>query len=103
VVAAQYTREGGCVASVGNARGNAFDGSVLPFIMRGISLFGVVANANWEVRERLWGRLGSAWKPMFSAIEPHVREIGLADVAEKARLQLEGKISGRTLVSFDVP
>lgn len=96
------TREGGCVASVGNAGGNTFDGSVLPFIMRGISLFGVVANASREVRERLWGRLGFAWKPTFSAIEPHVREIGLADVVEKARLQLEGKISGRMLVSFDV-
>lgn len=97
------TREGGCVASVGNAGGNAFDGSVLPFIMRGISLFGVVANASWEVRDRLWGRLGSIWKPTFSAIEPHVREIRLAEVVENARLQLEGKISGRTLLSFDVP
>ncbi|MGJ7511608.1 YhdH/YhfP family quinone oxidoreductase [Variovorax sp. GT1P44] len=95
------TREGGCVASVGNAGGNAFDGSVLPFIMRGISLFGVVANAGWDVRKRLWGRLGSEWKPTFSAIEPHVHEIRLSELAETAGRQLEGRIAGRTLVRFD--
>lgn len=95
------TLEGGCVASVGNAGGNAFEGSVLPFIMRGISLFGVVANASWEVRERLWERLGATWKPNFSALAPHVREIGLEQVVENASLQLDGKISGRTLVCFE--
>ena len=91
------------MASVGNAGGNAFDGSVLPFIMRGISLFGVVANASRDVRERLWERLGSSWKPTFSAIEPHVHEIRLSEVAERAARQLDGKLSGRTLVSFDEP
>lgn len=95
------TREGGCVASVGNAGGNSFDGSVLPFIMRGINLFGVIANASWEVRERLWGRLANKWKPDFDTLAPYIREIGIADVLKDAALQLEGKIAGRTLVRFD--
>lgn len=53
------TKQGGCVASVGTAGGNTFEGSVLPFIMHGISLVGIVANASWPVRHRLWGQLAT--------------------------------------------
>lgn len=94
------TQQGGCVASVGNAGGNTFDGSVLPFIMRGISLFGIVANTSWPVRHRVWGKLATQWKPKFDGLTPHVRTILLADLLEHSRAQLEGITVGRTLVSF---
>jgi putative YhdH/YhfP family quinone oxidoreductase len=94
------TQEAGCVASVGNAAGNRFDGSVLPFIIRGIQLFGVVANAPWPVRERVWNHLGSDWRPNFEALMPQVRQISLDQLPDHATAQLDGVTSGRTLVAF---
>lgn len=93
-------QDGGLVASVGNAAGNTFDGSVLPFIMRRVHLFGVVANATWEERQRLWHKLARDWAPDFAALAPDVHEIGLADVLAHAQRQLAGATSGRTLVAF---
>lgn len=94
------TQHGGCIASVGNASGNSFDGSVFPFIMRGISLVGIVANASWPVRHRVWGQLATKWKPEFEGLAPHVQTIALAGLLEHSLAQLEGTTLGRTLVSF---
>lgn len=94
------TQEGGCVASVGNASGNSFDGSVLPFIMRGIQHFGVMANAPWPVRERVWGHLGSDWRPDFEVLALHVRQIALDALPAHAAAQLDGVTAGRTVVVF---
>jgi putative YhdH/YhfP family quinone oxidoreductase len=94
-------RDHGCVASVGNAASNSFDGSVLPFIMRSIKLVGIVANAPWDQRKRLWARLASDWKPDFELMKPHVHHISLNELIPFSLKQLEGQNSGRTLISFD--
>lgn len=94
------TQEGGCVACVGNAGGNAFEGSVLPFIMRRISLAGIVANASWPVRHELWSRLGGGWKPDFALLAPHVQFIALEQLMDHGLRQLDGATSGRTVVRF---
>jgi putative YhdH/YhfP family quinone oxidoreductase len=93
--------DGGLLASVGNAAGNGFDGSVLPFIMRRAQMFGIVANAPWPQRHRLWKRLAGELKPDFDALAPHVRTIGLHDLMAHARRQLDGVTAGRTLVAFE--
>lgn len=93
-------QEGGCVAAVGNAGGNTFEGNVLPFIMRRVQVFGIVANAPWPQRRRLWTRLGSDLKPSFEKLLPHVRHIGLEELMEHSARQLEGVTSGRVLVEF---
>lgn len=93
-------QEGGCVACVGNAGGNTYEGSVLPFIMRRVQLFGIVANAPWPQRRRLWARLASDWKPDFSRVAPHVSSIRLDELMAHAARQLEGKTAGRVLVEF---
>ncbi len=94
-------QDGGCVASVGNAGGNTFEGSVLPFIMRRVQLFGIVANAPWPQRRRLWARLGTDWKPDFSKLLPFVHHIGLEQLLEHSAKQLKGTTSGRVLVTFE--
>jgi len=94
-------QDGGLVASVGNASGNAFDGSVLPFIMRRVQMFGVVANAPWPQRKRLWQRLASELNPDFDALAPHVRSIGLTELMRHAQRQLDGATAGRTLLVFE--
>lgn len=93
-------QDGGCLASVGNASGNTYEGSVLPFIMRRVQMFGIVANAPWPQRERLWHRLATEWKPDMAKLMPHVSHIRLDQLMEHAARQLEGAASGRVLVEF---
>ena len=90
----------GCLASVGNASGIGFSANVLPFILRQVHLFGVVANAPWPVRHRLWKRLAGDWKPDLARFRPHVRAIRLQELHEHCRRQVAGTTSGRTLVAF---
>lgn len=93
-------QDSGCVASVGNAAGNSYEGSVLPFIMRRVQLFGVVANAPWPQRLRLWERLAGALRPDFDKLMPQVHHVRLEELMEHARRQLQGKAHGRTLLTF---
>ena len=93
-------QDGGCLACVGNAAGNTYEGSVLPFIMRRAQMFGVVANAPWPQRKRLWARLAADWKPDMEKLLPHTSHIRLDQLMEHAARQLEGKASGRVLVEF---
>ena len=82
----------GYVASVGNAGGNTYQGSVLPFIMQRAQLFGVAANAIWPQRVRLWDRLAGDLKPDFTKLMSHVHPMRLEDVLEHAALQLSNDI-----------
>ncbi|HWL28839.1 MAG TPA: YhdH/YhfP family quinone oxidoreductase [Burkholderiaceae bacterium] len=93
-------QEGGALASVGNASGNGFDSNVLPFILRGVDMFGIVANAPWPVRRRLWDRLATAWRPDLSLLESHIHTIGIEGLLDYADRHLSGKTSGRTLLRF---
>lgn len=90
----------GQLASVGNAAGIGFTANVLPFILRQVTMFGVVANAPWPVRRRLWARLAGDWKPDLTALEAHVREIDLEGVQAHCEAQVAGRTAGRTLVRF---
>lgn len=93
-------QDGGLVASVGNASGNEFEGSVLPFIMRRVQMFGVMANAPWPQRRRLWQRLAGDLKPDFESLAPHVHSIALGQLMAHAQRQLDGATAGRTLLTF---
>lgn len=93
-------QERGQLAAVGNASGIALSTNVLPFILRQVTMFGVVANAPWPVRHRLWAQLAGDWKPDMAALESHVQEIALADVQAHCAAQVAGRSAGRTLVRF---
>ncbi len=54
----------GNIASCGMAAGIGLHTTVMPFIIRGISLLGINSSGcPYEIRERLWQRLASDWKP----------------------------------------
>jgi putative YhdH/YhfP family quinone oxidoreductase len=93
-------KSGGAVASVGNASGNDYPGNVLPFIMRSVQIFGVVANAPWPVRRRVWAKLASPWRPDFDRLEPHVQTLALDALPAHCERQLGRATSGRALVAF---
>jgi len=88
----------GNVASAGLAASHALDATVLPFIIRGVSLLGVAsAGTARDIRDEIWRRLANEWKPTtLDAI--CTREIGLDGLPEVFRRMLAGGSLGRTLV-----
>src|SRR3546814_5885449 len=54
----------GNVASAGLAASHALPATVMPFIIRGVSLLGVAsAGPARDIRDEVWRRLASGWKP----------------------------------------
>ncbi len=88
----------GSIASIGLAGGPKLETTVMPFILRGVSLIGVTsANCPQERRREVWNRLGSDWKPhnIESIVSATVGLDELGDVFERT---LAGEIRGRTVV-----
>ena len=89
---------GGGVASIGNAGGVDLPTTVLPFILRGVTLAGIDAAGLLSNRRRreLWTSLAALW-PL---VEPHfpVQQLPLEEVGEWARLMLAGQTRGRGVV-----
>ncbi|MEZ5544599.1 MAG: acryloyl-CoA reductase [Lysobacteraceae bacterium] len=89
---------GGNIASYGMAGGTELHTTVMPFILRGISLIGITASGSGrEDREAVWKLLGGAWKPIhLSAICQ--QEIGLEALPEAFATLAGGKARGRIAV-----
>lgn len=88
----------GVIAAVGNAAGMELNTSVLPFILRGIRLLGIVANSPMPLRRTIWGKLAGELRPRhLEAIADEIRLDGLP--AAFARL-LRGGARGRTIVKL---
>lgn len=92
------TKPYGNVASAGLAATADLATTVMPFIIRGVSLLGVAsAGTAREIRDEVWRRLASDWKPAhLDAI--CTREVGLAELPEVFAGMLAGGSRGRTLV-----
>ncbi|HCO54151.1 MAG TPA: oxidoreductase [Pelagibacterium sp.] len=89
---------GGCVAAVGLAAGDGWDASVIPFILRGITLAGIDSVMQpFEARMAAWDRLSTLFG--FGVYERMVREAGLGDLVEISKDILAGKVRGRVIVS----
>ena len=88
------------LASAGLAASHVLDTTVMPFIIRGVSLLGVAsAGTARDIRDEIWRRLGSDWKP---AHLQHIctREVGLEQLPEVFATMLAGGSFGRTLVTL---
>ena len=92
-------RYGGAVAACGLAGGMDLPGSVAPFILRGVCLYGIDSVMCALDRRR------EAWKRLESDLERQklamiTREIGLPDVFEVAPELLAGQVRGRIVVKI---
>jgi acrylyl-CoA reductase (NADPH) len=91
-------RYGGAVAACGNTGGVKLPTTVLPFILRGVSLLGVDSvQTPIAEREQTWKRLATDLRP------PHLedsiaREIDLYGLEDALTAILRGELSGRTIV-----
>ena len=89
---------GGAVAACGNTGGIKLEATVLPFILRGVSLLGVDSvQTPIEARRETWARLATDLRP------PHLddaitREIGLDELDGALSAVLRGELQGRTVV-----
>lgn len=91
----------GNVASAGLAASPDLPATVMPFIIRGVSLLGVAsAGTAREIRDEVWRRLASEWKPRRLA-RICTREASLEQLPEVFEHMLAGGSRGRTLVTFD--
>ena len=88
----------GNVASCGLAASPELHATVMPFIIRGVSLLGVAsAGTARDIREEVWRRLAADWKPrQLDAI--CTREARLDDLPAVFSNLLSGQALGRTLV-----
>ena len=90
---------GGTLASIGLAASHTFNTTVMPFILRGVSLLGIDSvNAPQPLREKVWARLGSDLKPkQLRSIVTTVDFAGLPGVFTKI---LDKQMRGRAVVKI---
>ena len=90
----------GNVASAGLAASAGLEATVMPFIIRGVSLLGVAsAGTARDIRDEIWRRLAADWKPAhLDAI--CTREVALDALPDVFDRMLAGGSLGRTLVTL---
>ncbi len=92
------TREQGNVAAIGMAASAQLSSSVMPFILRGVSLLGInSASLSRAPRLATWARLAADLAPRHLA-RIAAREVDLAQLPGEFANYLAGKVIGRTLV-----
>jgi putative YhdH/YhfP family quinone oxidoreductase len=88
----------GNVASAGLAATHDLPATVMPFIIRGVSLLGVAsAGTAREIRDEVWRRLAGDWKPRRLE-RICTREATLAELPDVFAAMLAGGSLGRTVV-----
>ncbi len=97
VNALAQTRYGGVVAACGLAQGLDLPGTVMPFILRGVTLAGVDSvMAPKALREQAWSRLARDLDPAL--LETMIEEVALEGAVEAAGRLMAGKVQGRVVV-----
>ena len=91
----------GNVAICGNAGGIGLESTVMPFIIRGVSLLGIASAGTARViRGQVWQHLAGDWKPRHLD-RIMTRDVSLEQLPEVFESMLAGESFGRTLVSID--
>ncbi|NVM77214.1 acrylyl-CoA reductase (NADPH) [Duganella sp. SG902] len=95
------TRYGGVVTACGLAQGTGLPASVLPFILRNVTLAGIDSvNAPQAMRIQAWARLARDLD--LDKLASTTQLIGLSEVPAAAERLLAGQVRGRTIVDVNV-
>ena len=93
------TRRGGTVIACGLAQGSDLPTTVMPFILRGVTLAGVDSvMAPLSLRRQAWDRL--AQEVDRNLLEDMVEDIELDACVERARDLMDGRVRGRLVVKL---
>lgn len=91
------TKDEGVVTACGLAQGPDLPATVMPFILRGVSLIGINAvTVPRQLRERAWRRLSCDLNSAL--LDSMTEEITLDQVAATSEAILEGHVRDRTIV-----
>lgn len=97
--ACAQTRYGGVVAACGLAQGADFPATVMPFILRGVTLAGIDSvMAPLAKRQQAWDRLATDLDA--AKLEAIASEVPLAHAAEMAAKLMAGTVRGRVIVKI---
>ncbi len=97
VNALAQTRYGGVVAACGLAQGADLPGTVLPFILRGVTLAGIDSvMAPLARRREAWMRLARDLD--LTLLDAITEEVALEDAIGKAAELMQGRVRGRIVV-----
>ncbi|MDB4160287.1 oxidoreductase [Candidatus Pelagibacter sp.] len=94
------TRSNGIIAVCGNANSNDLNTNLLPFMLRGIKVWGMdSANCSIKRREFIWAE--AAKLVDFEVLEKSILTVSLDELLETYPKILKGEISGRVLVDLN--
>ena len=94
------TRSNGIIAVCGNANSNELNTNLLPFMLRGIKIWGMdSANCSIKRREFIWAE--AAKLVDFEVLEKSILTVSLDELLETYPKILKGEISGRVLVDLN--
>ena len=98
--ALSHTRPNGIVAACGLASSYKLETTVMPFIIRGVKLWGIDSvTAPTKRREFLWSQADTYID--FNKLSEGVQEWGLNDLVQSSSEILKGQISGRVVVNVN--
>ena len=90
---------GGTIASVGLAQGWEVKTTVMPFILRGVSLLGIDSvNCPMALRRALWAKLANEWK--CEQLASHCRTVSFEELPSVFDAYVKGAVTGRTVVKI---
>jgi acrylyl-CoA reductase (NADPH) len=93
-------RPWGNIAACGLAGGIGLKTTVMPFIIRGVSLIGIDSpQCPYPIREQIWPKLAAEWKPRNLELIRN-RVVGLDDLNDIFGGMLEGNSLGRIVVEL---
>ena len=94
------TKDNGIVAACGNASDYKLNTTVMPFIIRGVKLWGINSvNASIKRREFVWNEVSNIID--FEKLEQSIKIISLEDLIEVYSKMLKGETSGRYIVDVN--
>ncbi len=94
------TSQRAAIACCGMVGGLSLDTSIFPFILRGLSLFGVdSAESLLETKKEIWENLASSWK--IENIDENIKNIPLEELPNEIDEILKGNQIGRVRVVYD--
>jgi NADPH2:quinone reductase len=90
----------GNIAAIGLAGGHDLNTTVMPFILRGVSLLGINSSGcPYDIREEVWARLATDLRPRHLD-DLLTKTVSMEQLPEIFEQMLAGRITGRTLVAI---
>ncbi len=92
------TKPGGIVAACGNAGGIKINTTVMPFIIRGVKLWGIDSSgSSIKRREFVWNQATKLID--FAKVQSFTKELSFNDLLETYPKLLKGEFSGRAIIN----